>query len=43
LGLNPDEVAFYGALADDRSAVGALGNDQLKITAHKLLTASGPA
>lgn len=36
-GLNPDEVAFYDALADNESAVEVLGNDQLKVIAHELL------
>lgn len=36
-GLSPDEIAFYDALADNRSAVAILGNDQLKIIAHELL------
>lgn len=36
-GLTPEEVAFYDALADNRSAVDILGNDQLKVIAHELL------
>jgi type I restriction enzyme R subunit len=36
--LTPDEVAFYDALADNQSAVDFLGNDQLKIIAHELLS-----
>ncbi|MET4130452.1 type I restriction endonuclease subunit R [Roseovarius sp. MBR-6] len=37
-GLTPEEIAFYDALADNQSAVDVLGNDQLKIIAHELLT-----
>lgn len=37
-GLTPDEVAFYDALADNKSAVDVLGNDQLKVIAHELLS-----
>lgn len=37
-GLSPDEVAFYDALAENRSAVEVLGNDQLKVIAHELIT-----
>ncbi|WP_322895658.1 MULTISPECIES: type I restriction endonuclease subunit R [unclassified Yoonia] len=37
-GLTPEEIAFYDALADNQSAVDILGNDQLKIIAHELLT-----
>ncbi|MCC5983612.1 MAG: type I restriction endonuclease subunit R [Rhodobacteraceae bacterium] len=36
-GLSPEEVAFYDALADNRSAVEVLGNDQLRVIAHELL------
>ncbi|MCB1883579.1 MAG: type I restriction endonuclease subunit R [Geminicoccaceae bacterium] len=36
-GLSPDEVAFYDALAENESAVEALGNDHLKVIAHELL------
>ena len=36
--LSPDEIAFYDALADNQSAVEVLGNDQLKVIAHELLT-----
>lgn len=37
-GLTPEEIAFYDALADNSSAVEILGNDQLKIIAHELVT-----
>ena len=37
-GLTGEEIAFYDALADNQSAVNILGNDQLKIIAHELLT-----
>lgn len=36
-GLTQEEIAFYDALADNKSAVDILGNDQLKIIAHELL------
>ena len=36
-GLSPEEIAFYDALADNRSAVEVMGNDQLKVIAHDLL------
>jgi type I restriction enzyme R subunit len=36
LGLNPDEVAFYDALANNESAVRDLGNEILKKIAHEL-------
>lgn len=36
-GLTPDEVAFYDALAENESAVGVLGNDNLKVIAAELL------
>ena len=36
LGLNPDEVAFYDALANNESAVRELGDDILKIIAIDL-------
>ena len=35
--MSPEDVAFYDALADNRSAVDVLGNDQLKMIAHELL------
>lgn len=37
-GLTDDEIAFYDALAENTSAVEAMGNDALKIIAHELLT-----
>ncbi len=36
-GLSQDEVAFYDALAENESAVKAMGNDALKVIAHELL------
>ncbi len=36
LGLNPDELAFYDALANNESAVRDLGDETLKIIAHEL-------
>ncbi len=36
LGLNPDELAFYDALANNESAVRELGDDILKKIAHEL-------
>ena len=36
LGLNPDEVAFYDALANNESAVRELGDDILKVIAVEL-------
>lgn len=36
LGLNPDELAFYDALANNESAVRELGDEILKIIAHEL-------
>ena len=36
-GLSQDEIAFYDALAESRSAVEAMGNDSLKVIAHELL------
>ena len=38
LGLTPDEIAFYDALAANESAVKAMGNDQLKVIAAELIT-----
>ena len=37
-GLSEEELAFYSALADNESAVEVMGNDQLKVIAHELLT-----
>jgi len=36
LGLSPDEIAFYDALANNESAVRELGNEVLKKIAHEL-------
>lgn len=36
LGLSPDEIAFYDALANNESAVRELGNEILKKVAHEL-------
>ncbi|MDO8839337.1 MAG: DUF3387 domain-containing protein, partial [Parvibaculum sp.] len=36
-GLSQDEIAFYDALAENESAVAAMGNDSLKLIAHELL------
>ncbi len=36
-GLNPEEIAFYDALAQNRSAVEVLGNDHLRVIAQELL------
>jgi type I restriction enzyme R subunit len=38
LGLSDDEVAFYDALAQNESAVKAMGNDELKVIAAELVT-----
>lgn len=37
-GLSQDEIAFYDALAENNSAVEAMGDDQLRVIAHELLT-----
>lgn len=37
-GLSEEEIAFYDALAENESAVQVMGNDQLKVIAHVLLT-----
>jgi len=37
-GLSQDEIAFYDALAENKSAVEVMGNDSLKVIAHELLT-----
>ena len=37
LGLSPEEVAFYSALAENESAVEAMGDEQLRLIAHELL------
>lgn len=36
-GLSPEEVAFYDALAENESAVEAMGNEKLRLIAHELL------
>ena len=36
-GLSPDEIAFYDALAENKSAVEVMGDDSLKVIAHELL------
>jgi type I restriction enzyme R subunit len=38
LGLTDDEIAFYDALAANKSAVEAMGNDELKVIATELVT-----
>lgn len=36
-GMSDDELAFYDALAQNNTAVEAMGNEQLRIIAHELL------
>ncbi|MCO6387803.1 type I restriction endonuclease subunit R [Aliihoeflea sp. 40Bstr573] len=36
-GLSPEELAFYDALAENDSAVEAMGSDKLRIIAHELV------
>lgn len=36
-GLSDEEVAFYDALAENESAMQAMGDDKLKVIAHELL------
>jgi type I site-specific restriction-modification system R (restriction) subunit len=36
-GLSDEEIAFYDALAENDSAVQAMGDDKLKVIAHELL------
>jgi type I restriction enzyme R subunit len=36
-GLSDDEIAFYDALAENKSAIQILGDDKLKLIAHELL------
>jgi type I restriction enzyme R subunit len=36
-GLSPEEIAFYDALAENVSAVEAMGNEKLRLIAHELL------
>ena len=35
--LSDEEIAFYDALAENESAVEAMGNEQLRLIAHELL------
>lgn len=37
-GLSADEIAFYDALAENESAVEVMGDDQLRVIAHELLS-----
>lgn len=37
-GLSAEEIAFYDALSENESAVDVMGNDNLKVIAHELLT-----
>ena len=37
LGLSPEEVAFYMALAENKSAFEAMGDEKLRVIAHELL------
>ena len=37
-GLSDDEIAFYDALAANESAVEVMGDEQLRVIAHELLT-----
>ena len=37
LGISPEEVAFYEALAENESAVQAMGDEKLRVIAHELL------
>ncbi len=36
-GLSPEEVAFYDALAENESAVDAMGDERLRVIAHELV------
>lgn len=36
-GLSAEEIAFYDALAQNESAIDALGDDQLRVIAHELV------
>jgi len=38
-GLTPEEIAFYDALADNKSAVEVMGDQNLRVIATELLTA----
>ncbi|MCB1822739.1 MAG: DUF3387 domain-containing protein, partial [Candidatus Competibacteraceae bacterium] len=37
-GLSDEEIAFYDALAENKSAVEVMGDQQLRVIAHELLT-----
>ncbi len=37
MGLSQEEVAFYMALAENKSAVEAMGNEKLRVISHELL------
>ena len=37
-GLSAEEIAFYDALAENKSAAEVMGDDKLKVIAHELLT-----
>lgn len=37
-GLTDEEIAFYDALAENESAVQVMGDDELRVIAHELLT-----
>lgn len=37
LGLSPEEIAFYDALAENETAVDVMGSEQLRVIAHELV------
>lgn len=37
-GLSAEEIAFYDALAENKTAAEVMGDDKLKVIAHELLT-----
>lgn len=37
-GLSDEEIAFYDALAENKSAVEIMGDDKLRVITHELLT-----
>lgn len=37
-GLSPEEIAFYDALAENESAIEVMGDQNLRVIAHELLT-----
>jgi type I restriction enzyme, R subunit len=37
IGLSPEEIAFYDALAENESALKAMGNDKLRVIAQELV------